>query len=98
MHDPNCKKCQGSGRQFKSGSERHSGWSSWTNCDCQPPRPCGNHECKVSTGIHDGLTFGSGELDENGFWSKPCGVCAREYERLHPEEAPCWPFAEQNNG
>ena len=37
-------------------------------------RPCGNPECAVSSGIHEGLTFGSGTLDFNGFWSVPCAV------------------------
>lgn len=55
-------------------------------------RPCGNPECAVSSGIHEGLTFGSGTLDFNGFWSLPCAVCARAYERLRPEAVPCWPF------
>lgn len=53
---------------------------------------CGNPKCCVSTGIHDGLTFGSGELDYNGFWEKPCHVCARGYEKMKPSAAPCWPY------
>jgi len=56
---------------------------------------CGNPNCSVSTGIHDGLTFGSGELDENGFWEHPCPICARECEKKHPEYAPCWPFSDK---
>ena len=36
------------------------------------------HECYVSTGIHGGLTFGSGELSDYGYWSKPCLICARK--------------------
>lgn len=42
--------------------------------------PCGNLDCSVSTGIHDGLTFGSGELDHYGFWEKPCAAYARAAE------------------
>ena len=52
--------------------------------------PCGSGSCAVSTGIHDtsymrdtdppGLTFGSGELNANGYWSKPCPTCARAWE------------------
>jgi hypothetical protein len=38
---------------------------------------CGNPKCKVSTGLHDGLTFGSGRLSDGGYWSQPCQVCAR---------------------
>jgi hypothetical protein len=61
-------------------------------------RPCGNPRCGVSSGIHEGLTFGSGELDSLGFWSKPCSVCARAHEAQHPEGGPCWPFAEKDRG
>ena len=53
---------------------------------------CGNPLCGVSSGIHEGLTFGSGELDDNGFWAHPCGPCARDYERRHADAGPCWPF------
>ena len=50
-------------------------------------KPCG-----CSTGIHEadnsdgtawrpwGLTFGTGKLDEFGYWEKPCGPCARQAE------------------
>ena len=36
---------------------------------------CGDRKCKVSTGIHDGFTFGSGELNDLGFWEFPCAIC-----------------------
>lgn len=55
-------------------------------------RACGRDDCATSTGIHEGLTFGRGDLDFNGFWEKPCAPCARDWERRHPEDAPCWPF------
>ena len=55
-------------------------------------RPCGNPECAASSGIHEGLTFGRGTLCFNGFWSIPCAICARDYERRHPDAGPCWPF------
>jgi hypothetical protein len=58
-------------------------------------RKCGDPRCGISTGIHEGLTFGGGDLDENGFWSRPCPRCARAWEAAHPEDAPCWPFADQ---
>jgi len=29
-------------------------------------------KCRVSTGIDDELTFGTGYLDDWGFWSTPC--------------------------
>lgn len=41
-------------------------------------RPCGNPKCKCSTGIHEGLTFGSGKLDDHGFWENPCRICAAD--------------------
>lgn len=42
--------------------------------------PCGNPKCSCSTGIHDGLTFGSGELSTGGYWQFPCYVCARAWD------------------
>ena len=54
-----------------------------------------DHECFVSTGICDSLTFGSGKLDHNGYWEKPCEVCARAHEIRCPEDGPCWPFTEE---
>ncbi len=57
-------------------------------------RPCGNHDCGVSSGIHEGLTFGRGELDTLGFWAVPCDTCARDHERECPEAGPCWPFSD----
>lgn len=48
-------------------------------------KACGNAKCKVSTGIHEGLTFGSGELDSNGYWSKPCYPCARASDARMPQ-------------
>lgn len=41
---------------------------------------CGNNWCRCSTGIHEGLTFGSGELDQYGFWEKPCRICAEQHD------------------
>jgi hypothetical protein len=58
-------------------------------------KACGNPKCSVSTGIHDGLTFGSGDLDPNGFWEFPCAPCARLAEQLYPEDGECWPFKPQ---
>ena len=53
---------------------------------------CGNKDCEVSTGVYDHLTFGSGELDENGFWEYPCEDCARHHEIMHDETpGTCWP-------
>ncbi|KKL84752.1 hypothetical protein LCGC14_1961570 [marine sediment metagenome] len=61
-------------------------------------KACGHKDCKVSTGIHEGLTFGRGELDDNGYWEIPCDICARAGEEKYPEQYPCWPFSrEQDN-
>jgi len=46
-------------------------------------KACGNSDCCVSTGIHEGLTFGRGELDDLGYWEIPCGICAREWEEKY---------------
>ena len=59
---------------------------------------CGNPHCAISTGIHEGLTFGSGDLDFNGFWENPCGPCARAWEKAHPESGACWPFSDAARG
>ncbi len=61
--------------------------------DTSKKRPCGSIRCGVSTGICESLTFGRGDLDEHGYWSRPCGVCARAHELAHPEDGPCWPFS-----
>ena len=54
---------------------------------------CENPKCSCSTGIHEGLTFGSGELDDWGYWEEPCDVCARAYEKNYPDAGKCWPFS-----
>jgi hypothetical protein len=59
---------------------------------------CGRETCCVSTDICENPTFGQGELDDFGFWEFPCEQCARAWEVLHPEDAPCWPFAEDKSG
>lgn len=57
-------------------------------------RPAG-HDCCISTGIHDCLTFGTGKLDESGFWEHPCEECARAHEAQFPEKGDCWPHTKQ---
>lgn len=52
---------------------------------------CGNPKCGGSTNIAEDASFGHGELDECGFWEFPCPVCARDYEREHPNEN-AWPY------
>lgn len=54
---------------------------------------CGK-KCGASTGICGSITFGSGELDTNGYWEFPCFACARDFEKAHPEHSSCWPFEE----
>jgi hypothetical protein len=55
-------------------------------------RPCGNDSCCSSTNIADESSYGSGYLDNYGFWEHPCFVCARHYEQ-YPNEA--WPHIGQ---
>lgn len=62
-------------------------------------RPCGNPECSCSTTIVETLSFGSGELDFNGFWEKPCFICSQHFEKLAKEAGeieyqPYWPVEE----
>lgn len=52
---------------------------------------CGNPECGASSGSSEESTFGSGELNDYGYWEHPCDACARAFEKAHPEYAPCWP-------
>lgn len=68
-------------------------------------------KCGASTGIHEsvmadgtplhpwGLTFGSGELDEFGYWSVPCKECARWHENQDgvPRNS-YWPFDPKREG
>jgi hypothetical protein len=55
-------------------------------------KACGNPECSASCGLGDEITFGTGELSDNGYWENGCGACARAYEIKHPEDGKCWPF------
>jgi len=58
-----------------------------------------DHGCSVSTGIHDGLTFGRGKLSDIGYWEYPCCQCARECEiRDGVELNTYWPFEEASRG
>ena len=56
---------------------------------------CGHIDCGISSGIDGSITFGSGLLDENGYWEYPCSVCARAFEEKYPDMVdkygPCWP-------
>jgi len=53
---------------------------------------CGNPKCKASS-FEDIPTFGSGKLDDYGFWERPCSICARKYEELTGIKS--WPFNKQ---
>jgi hypothetical protein len=52
-------------------------------------------KCMVSTGIDGSCTFGTGELDEYGYWEFPCRKCAKAYEERNPGEV-AWPFGVEN--
>ncbi len=70
-----------------------------------------NHkQCSCSTGFHEhpladgspekpwGLTYGSGELDDFGYWEHPCNICARNAEkRDNVPKNSYWPFENNNN-
>jgi hypothetical protein len=56
---------------------------------------CTKSSCSASTGICESMTFGSGRINFDGYWEFPCAECARAFEKLHPEYAPCWPFPGQ---
>ena len=58
----------------------------------KPEFGCGRPECCASTGIDGSPTFGTGELDDFGYWEYPCSKCAREYENATGETS--WPFKE----
>lgn len=49
------------------------------------------HSCSVSTGICERLTFGTGKLNDYGYWEHGCPECAHECEKQFPEWGPCWP-------
>lgn len=52
---------------------------------------CGNPKCGASTNVVEDVSFGHGGLDDYGFWSTPCGVCARAFEAKYPNEE-AWPY------
>ena len=56
-------------------------------------------QCMVSTGIHEDLTFGTGNLDANGFWEHGCEACARRSEiRDGKRRGSYWPFPTDDGG
>lgn len=38
---------------------------------------CKRKKCRASTGICGSITFGTGELDSNGYWEFPCKECEK---------------------
>lgn len=57
----------------------------------KPAKHCGNPECATSTGICGATTHGRGDLCHNGYWSRPCYICARHYEDKPDED---WPYSQ----
>jgi hypothetical protein len=57
---------------------------------------CGREECSASSGYDEHPTFGIG-FDGKGYFREPCAKCARAFEKLHPEYAPCWPYEEKTD-
>lgn len=65
-------------------------------CPCHKRKwGCKDPNCGISTGFGGEATFGKGELGYYGYWEIPCYECARVWEKLYPEEGPCWPFEEE---
>jgi len=56
---------------------------------------CGNKDCCVSTGICERTTFGSGMLDNNGYWEHPCIICAAVSQKFSPS-IEVWPDPGKN--
>ena len=54
---------------------------------------CGNKDCCASSNIAGHASFGSGELDDYGFWEKSCFICARSYETATRKTA--WPYTDE---
>ena len=54
-------------------------------------KACGKEDCYISSSIDEiTLTFGSGELDDFGFWEHPCFICASTWKEKYPENH-VWP-------
>jgi hypothetical protein len=41
------------------------------------------------------LSFGTGLLDNLGFWEIGCPECARAHEAQFPEDGECWPHSDE---
>ena len=52
-------------------------------------------DTKVSTTVYGDLSFGSGKLDDYGFWEFPDYEAARKWEEEHPGVV-CWPLEKKN--
>lgn len=58
-------------------------------------KPVGHEKCCVSSTVTESLSFGTGELDDYGFWEYGCYECARAWEKQFPEEGACWPYSKE---
>lgn len=58
-------------------------------------RPHGHERCRTSSTIAETMSFGRGDLDENGFWEYGCYECARAWEKQFPQDGPCWPHTKE---
>jgi hypothetical protein len=57
-------------------------------------RACG-HNCFVSSGICEEMTFGRGKLSDSGYWEIPCELCAAAFAKRNPDLASkygVWPM------
>jgi hypothetical protein len=53
------------------------------------------HSCGISVMHNDRFSFGTGKVDSQGFWEKPCAECARAHEEQFPEDGKCYPPAKE---
>jgi len=66
-------------------------WNHVVEAKSRKRRACGHWDCGTSTSIDDvTLTFGRGNLDDQGFWEIPCATCAADFKKDHPEKS-VWP-------
>lgn len=47
---------------------------------------CGRKECYASSGICGSVTFGTGELNQYGYWEFPCKECENAWKREREKE------------
>lgn len=60
------------------------GWSKdWRTQPQRFHKGCCREDCSSSTSVMGVLTFGTGELDDNGYWQHPCRQCEWAWHRQY---------------